>query len=126
MKCTAFKTLERNTLQGFATLQLESGLIIADCTLHEKNGKRWVSPPSKPMIDRERKLVVDDTGKIKYVPIVDFVDGKVRGRWSDAAVAAIEAFRAADGKTPAVGAGAMNGGDSGMRLEGGAHELYRQ
>ena len=78
------------------------------------------------MIDRERKLVVDDTGKPKYVAVIDFVDGKVRGRWSDAAVAAIGEFRAADGKTPAADAGAMNGGDSGRRLDGGAHELYRQ
>ena len=44
-----FKAYTRNTLRGFLTIRLTGiGLEIRDLTLHEKNGKRWVSLPAKP------------------------------------------------------------------------------
>ena len=85
--------------------------MVLDCALHERDGKRWCSPPSRPMLDRDRRLVVGDDGKVKYVPTIDFVDTKTRSRWSTAAVQAIDAWLADDSKAPAE-AGAMSGGTS--------------
>jgi hypothetical protein len=41
----------KNTLRGFFTVAFPSGLIIRDCMLHEKNGKRWVSLPAREYTD---------------------------------------------------------------------------
>ena len=109
---TAFRALERNTLRGFATIAHDNGIVVLDCALHERDGKRWCSPPSRPMLDRDRRLVVGDDGKVKYVPTIDLlVDTKTRSRWSTAAVQAIDAWLADDSKAPAE-AGAMSGGTS--------------
>jgi hypothetical protein len=55
VKCLSFKHLVRGSLQGFADIAMDSGLVLLGCTLHESNGKRWVNPPSRPQLDAERK-----------------------------------------------------------------------
>ena len=43
-----FRPYEKNTLRGFATIRLTNvGLEIRDCTVHEKNGQRWIGLPAK-------------------------------------------------------------------------------
>jgi len=42
-----FRAYVKNTLQGFLTVRVPSGWEIRDITLHEKNGKRWISMPAK-------------------------------------------------------------------------------
>jgi hypothetical protein len=110
MRALSFKRFERGTLRGFADLLVDGSLVLLGCTLHERNESRWVNPPGRPQLDSRRQLVTADDGKIKYSPVIDFVDGKARTRWSDAAVEAIDAFLAyLDSKAPATEAGAMNG-----------------
>jgi hypothetical protein len=104
MRCVAFRRLERGSLQGFADLAMDRGLVVLSCTLHQTNGKCWANPPSRPQLDGERKLVIY-AGKIAYAPVIDFVDTKRRFRWSAEAVKAIDAF--ANSKAPA-DAGAMS------------------
>jgi len=41
-----WKGQEKNTLRGFFTLQF-GALEIRDCTLHEKDGKRWFGFPGR-------------------------------------------------------------------------------
>lgn len=101
MRCVDFKSVERATLRGFAVIEMPSGLVLLDVSLHARDGKRWCSPPSKPMIDRDRRLMVDDDGKPRYAPLIEFIDAKTRFRWSSACVAAIDAYL--DGKAPARG-----------------------
>jgi hypothetical protein len=49
LEVTKFRLFEKNTLRGFATVRLTGvNLEIRDITIHEKNGNRWVSLPSKP------------------------------------------------------------------------------
>jgi hypothetical protein len=52
-----FRPFEKNTLRGFATVRLTGvNLEIRDITIHEKNGNRWVSLPSKPYgVEADRK-----------------------------------------------------------------------
>jgi hypothetical protein len=119
MKATAFRPFERATLRGFATIVLDNGIAILDVALHERNGKRWCSPPSRPMIDKERRLVIGDDGKIKYAPMIEFVDANTRFRWSDAAVAAIDELLKS--KAPDL-AGAMSGGTAPERSRNGGRD----
>ena len=92
MRCVNFKSLERGSLLGFADIAMDSGIVLLGCTMHASNGKRWVNPPSRPQLDADRKPMVGPDGKIIYAPIIDFAEKKLRYRWSDEAVAAIEAF----------------------------------
>jgi len=59
IEASEWRAVAKNTLQGFCVLSLSpSGLVLRDCALHERDGKRWVSLPSKPQIDadgRQRK-----------------------------------------------------------------------
>jgi putative DNA primase/helicase len=67
------------------------GLILRGCTLHEKNGRRWVGIPAKP-------FVASDGGQ-GWVAIVDFRDKQTAVRFQEmataAAVAAFERVRGA-------------------------------
>jgi hypothetical protein len=82
--CEKFRPFSRNTLQGFCTLLLPSGLRLHDCTLHEKEGKRWVGLPSRPY--------KDESGRQKWSAVVDIPDYATRERFCVAALAAIDAF----------------------------------
>lgn len=92
MKCIAFKTLERGSLLGFVDLEMPSGLILRGCTFHQSHDKLWCSPPGRPQLDADRKLMVDEAGKIVYAAVVDFADKAIRARWSTEAVAAIDEY----------------------------------
>src|SRR5688500_9876377 len=105
MKCIRFAPLARGSLQGFADLAMGSGLVMLGCSYHQVNGKRWVNPPSRPQLDSARKVIVGDNGKVTYTPVIEFLEPKVRQRWSVEALAAVDAFL--DSKAPA-DAGAMN------------------
>jgi hypothetical protein len=48
MKVTGWKANEKGTLRGFFSLLLDSGLQIDGMSYHEKEGKTWVSFPSRP------------------------------------------------------------------------------
>ena len=91
MKCIKFKDMKKGALLGFADLEMDSGMIINECTLLESNGSRWVSPPGKPQIDKDKQVVFKD-GKMQYTAVIAFRDKAVRDKWSAAAVVAIEAF----------------------------------
>ena len=108
MKCLQFKPLPRGSMLGFCDLEMDSGLILKGCTLLESNGRRWVNPPGRPQLDADRKVMLDETGKVLYAVTIDFTTKAVRSRWSDAAVAAIEAYQST---TPAE-ASVVNGRDS--------------
>jgi hypothetical protein len=84
MVCEEFRAHLKNTLQGFATLRLPSGLRVFGCTLHEKSGRQWVSMPARPY--------KDENGDTKWTPVIDFVNQSVREKFSSAAVAAITRY----------------------------------
>jgi hypothetical protein len=89
VKCESFKPFRRNTLYGFAEILIaEIGLRIKDVTIFEKNGKRWASLPSKPML-KDNMLIKDEDGKGVYTNILEFPDRDVRDAFSQAVVAAV-------------------------------------
>jgi hypothetical protein len=87
-----WRPLRRNSLLGFAKVELPSGMVISDVTVLTGERGPWASPPSKPMIDREGTALKDDKGKLRYSPIIEFASREIRDRWS---AAVIEAMRSA-------------------------------
>jgi hypothetical protein len=78
------------TLQGFFCLLLPSGLKLNDLALHERDGERWVSLPSKPQIDAEGRVRTDLVGKRLYVPSVEIPSSEVRSKFREQALAALD------------------------------------
>ena len=69
VECTGFRKFEKGTLLGFGDLLLPGvGIEIKECSIHEKNGKRWVNPPSKQYEKPD--------GTKGYSPLIRFADDK--------------------------------------------------
>ena len=81
-----FKPLVRNTLRGFAQINIaEMKLTIRDIAVATKGDRCWAQLPAKPQV-KDGVLVKDaTTGKIQYVPLMAFGSRAV----SDAVVRAV-------------------------------------
>ncbi len=86
-----WKPLHRNSMRGFMTATLPSGMILHDIVVHVSDAGPWAAPPSKPMIGRDGVAMKDAAGKARYSPIVSFADKQTRERWSSAMIAALAA-----------------------------------
>ena len=83
IECTKFKSHVKGFLQGFADLYIpEWKLEIKNCTLHMKNGRRWLSMPAKEF--------ENDSGEKKFYPLVQFRHKVYMDAFSDAAKKAID------------------------------------
>ena len=91
--CQGFLPLRRNTLVGFCSVVIdELRLTIRDVAIHQKGASRWAQLPSKPQV-RDGALVKDlGTGKIQYIPIMEFDSRAVRDAFSAAVVRALLEF----------------------------------
>ena len=86
VECRRF---EKNTLRGFLKLRLPAaGITIKDCTLHEKNGDKWVGLPSRSY---------QQDGQTKYARIFDFDSREARDAFQAAALRAVAANDFAEG-----------------------------
>ena len=86
-----WRPMRKNTLLGFAKIELPSGLIISDVTILTGERGPWASPPSKPMVGRDGVVLKDDAGKLRYSPVIEFASKEVRNRFSAAVVDALRA-----------------------------------
>lgn len=77
-----WKTLERNTLRGFFTVAMPSGLILHNCSLHIKNTSRWVGLPSQKYTDKN--------GTIGYTAMVEFTSREAADKFRDLVMEALE------------------------------------
>ena len=98
MRIRDWRPMQKGALLGFAKVEQPSGQILNDCTIMAGSDGPWASPPSKPMVGKDGRVITDDRGKTKYSPIIEFTSKDVRSRWSDAVIAALreahpEAFR---------------------------------
>jgi hypothetical protein len=90
--CVDWKPLNRNTLRGFATVEIvEFQLQISDVAVHAKGDRTWAALPSRAWI-RDGALVLDDSGKPQYSPIFTFTRNAVRDAFSCAVIAAVVRF----------------------------------
>jgi hypothetical protein len=77
-----FKAIVRNTLRGFCILDIPPGLILRDVSVHEKNGRRWASLPSKPVLDSEGRHVVTHSGQKRYAALLGWRNRELADRFS--------------------------------------------
>ena len=87
--CTDFRPLRRNTLQGFAVIEIaELKLTVRDVAIHQKGDARWAQLPAKPQV-KVGALIKDSAGKIQYAAIMEFGSRAVRDAFSAVVVAAV-------------------------------------
>jgi hypothetical protein len=91
MKLIEWRPMPRNSLRGFATIELPSGLTIGDVAVHVSHGKARMSLPARPQINSDGIARRGDNDKIIYGPIVKWRDRDLADRFSAAVVQAVEA-----------------------------------
>ena len=79
---TDWKPFERNTLRGFFSVTLPSGLVIHDCSLHEKGSSRWINFPSQ--------IYTGKDGSTNYKPFLEFRDRKTSVNFRDQVLRALD------------------------------------
>jgi hypothetical protein len=84
-----WRPYQKNTLVGFLSIELTTGLILHGCTLHEKNDSRWIGMPAKQF---------QKDGRTTWAPQVDFVSKEAREKSQAAALAAVDDYLCDQGK----------------------------
>lgn len=70
IECTEFRIHQSGALQGFANFRIEKmGIEIFGCGVFMKDGRRWLSLPSREYEDPQ-------SGEKKYAPIMKFIENK--------------------------------------------------
>jgi hypothetical protein len=92
----AYNPLEppRGSLRGFFDAHVPAFRFkLFGCTAHSQGGRRWVGLPARPMLDHGGNVLRDqETGKVRYQQVFAFDDDRVRTRFSDACIAALDAY----------------------------------
>jgi hypothetical protein len=88
MSVSEWKAFEKNTLKGFLSLVLPSGLILRGCSYHQKSDARWIGLPAREYIKDGAKT---------WAPIVEFTDAEARQRFQRAALQAVDRHLASGG-----------------------------
>jgi hypothetical protein len=96
MRLVEWRPLRRNTLHGFAVVEMPSGLVIRDISIHQKSGKWWASLPSRPMLDAEGRQISNHAGHKQYAAVLGWRDRDLADRFSAAAIELIRAEYPAD------------------------------
>ena len=86
MRLIEWKAFHKNTLRGFASVELPNGLVIRDITVHDKDGKRWAGLPSKPVLDSDGRHVSNHAGHKQYSALLGWRDRDLSNRFSAAVV----------------------------------------
>jgi hypothetical protein len=76
-------------------------LAINDVALHERDGKQWAQLPSRPMLDSNRQLMLDENGKPRYSRVLEFTEREAADVFSAGVVRAVAAFLAASKRVDA-------------------------
>ena len=84
-----WKSFEKNTLRGFLSVELPSGMILHDCTIHQKNGSRWIGLPARQY---------EKGGTKTWAPLIEFASKEAREKFQAAALAAFDAYMAEVGE----------------------------
>jgi hypothetical protein len=83
MTISNWKSFTKNTLRGFFTITLSSGITIHHCSLHEKNGQRWIGLPFEKYTKKD--------GTIGYTQLVEFTSRAVADSFRKQVLLALDA-----------------------------------
>jgi hypothetical protein len=82
VQISEWTAVEKNTLRGFFDLTLSTGMVIKGCTLHEKNGSRWIGLPAQRFTDAQ--------GVDCYKAIIYFTDRRAADRFRDSVLGLLD------------------------------------
>jgi hypothetical protein len=91
MVLVEWRPMVRATLRGFCAVEMTSGLIVRDLSVHQRDGRAWVAMPAKPQIGRDDKLVRTHNGKAQYSQVIGFRNRELADRFSNAVLALVNA-----------------------------------
>jgi len=91
MRPISFKPLVKNSLRGFATVELPIGLKISDIPVLVSNGKAWAALPSKPVVDKDGQHKRDVNGKPQYGTLFEWAYRDLSDRFSQTVIALVRA-----------------------------------
>lgn len=89
LKLVAWRPMVKNTLRGFASIEFPFGLRIQDITVHVKNGKAWIGMPGKAQLDQDGTVRRDDSGKVKYVQVLEWSNRERADQFRDKVLALV-------------------------------------
>jgi hypothetical protein len=98
-----FKPVAKNSLRGFAAVELPIGLRILDIPVLVSHGKVWAALPGKPQLDQDGRHKRDANGKAAYSPVLEWKDRDLANRFSDAVVELVRAAHPGDLKAAGLG-----------------------
>jgi hypothetical protein len=90
MRLLKWRPLVKNSLRGFADVELPIGLVIREIPLLTSHGKCWASLPAKPVLDAVGRQAEQD-GKKKYAAILEWRSRELSDRFSEKLVAIVRA-----------------------------------
>jgi hypothetical protein len=74
-----------DSLKGFATFKLPSGMIVHDCAFHQREGgQRWLAMPSR--------TYTREDGSTAWQPVIDFVNSATSQRFQKLAKDALDLY----------------------------------
>jgi len=89
LKLIEWRSFHKNTLRGFATVQL-GALKIIDVSVHVLNGKNWCGLPAKPMINADGTVQRDERDRVRYAQIMEWTNKETAEKFRAAVCDALE------------------------------------
>jgi len=84
VECIQFRSHESGALKGFANFRVpKMGIELFGCSYFMKDGRRWLSLPSREYVDPE-------SGEKKYISIMRFIEKEHLDAFCKAALHAID------------------------------------
>lgn len=96
------KRIGKGAVVAALTVKLGKALIIRDVMLLSSHGRSWASLPGKLMIGSDGVALLDEKGKRRFTPVLEWEDRDSRDRWS---ASVIQAFEERHGPIAAMSAG---------------------
>jgi hypothetical protein len=81
-----WKPLTKNTLRGFFSASLPSGMILRSVMLHEKGEARWIGLPAREW--------TNDRGEKQFSKLIEFSNREVADKFRDTMLEALDRYLA--------------------------------
>lgn len=82
-----WRPFEKNTLRGFFAVQLPSGMVLHQCTLHRGRNSDWIGFPASAQVRDGQAVVLN--GKQQYNKLIEIPDRQRRDAFQASVLAAL-------------------------------------